>query len=149
MEFRKYQKAVTTYGKAFLKHINPVTSRIHSSYWQIQDSSRFSSNDPNLQNIPSKLEGFRECFTNSNKTFRLVIADYSSQESRVLADLAKDLNMINFFNGDDDDFHSYTARNMWGVPVRNKVEDSEGNIIDPGENLLLRSRAKILNFGIA
>ena len=111
LEYRKYLKAVSTYGKAFLENCNPLTGRIHSSYWQILDSSRISSSKPNLQNIPSKLHGFRECFTSSNNT-RLVICDYSAQESRIAADISKDQNMIDFFNSEDDDFHSYTARKM-------------------------------------
>jgi len=150
LKLKRYEKACTTYGEAFLQHLNPSTGRLHSSYRQILKTGRIGSKDPNLQNLPSerRVPGFRECFTPS-KGKSLIVADYSSQESRILADLANEDAMIDFFKNGDGDLHSFTARRMFKVPVQKKIEDNEGNIVQEGKNENLRSLAKVLNFGIA
>lgn len=71
LKYRKYLKATGTYGLSFLEqHVNPVSNRVHSSFWQIVDSGRIASRGPNLQNIPSKknFAGFRECFAVSDNS---------------------------------------------------------------------------------
>lgn len=78
LEYKKVAKSVSTYGLEFLKHINKKTGRIHSNYWQILVTGRISSNDPNLQNIPSDVN-YRRCFEGQNDNM-LVVADYSQQE---------------------------------------------------------------------
>lgn len=65
-----------------------------------------------------------------------------------MADFAKEDKLIDFFNSEDPDFHSFTARNMWHVDVYQDEEDEHGNITKPGKNKHLRQRAKVLNFGI-
>lgn len=138
LRYKKYQKAISTTGKGFiLQHINPATNRVHSQYKQVLNTGRIASANPNLQNIPneSKFPGFRECFQSSAGSV-LCIADYSSQESRIMADAAAEEAMISFFRDGDGDLHSYTARLMF-----NKEVTSE-------KNADLRSLAKRLNFGI-
>ena len=139
LNYKKYQKAVTTYGLKFLEdHIHPVTGRIHSSFRQILVTGRSASSGPNLQQIPSEANfpGFRKCFRAYNNR-SLVVADYSNQEGRLLAELSGDANLVNFFLEGDGDLHSHTARLMFKVPVSKT------------ENTNLRQVAKILNFGIA
>jgi DNA polymerase I-like protein with 3'-5' exonuclease and polymerase domains len=90
-----------------------------------------------MQNIPSedKMAGFRQCFRASSEDNILVVADYSQQESRILAELAEEDTLISFFNSGKGDLHSYTATLMFKVPVSTK------------ENQHLRQLAKVLNFG--
>ena len=136
LEMKRFEKACTAFGHEYIvKHVNPVTGNIHSGYRQILDTGRIASGNPNLQQVPSigKFPGFRECFR--SKRGRLVICDYSQQESRVLADLANEEMMIHFFLDGDGDLHSHTARLMFKVPVSDT------------ENKHLRQLAKVLNFG--
>lgn len=108
LEFKRLEKSVTTYGEDFLKYVNPETGRVHCSFRQILRTGRMASSSPNLQNIPNgkKLSGYRECFTNSNSNTKLIVADYSNQEGRILADRSGDANMIDFFLNGDGDLHS-------------------------------------------
>lgn len=150
LKYRRYLKAVTTYGKKFVdENVNPKTGRVHSSYWPIVDTGRMASRRPNMQNIPSKRKfpGFRECFTKSDNTM-LIVADYSAQESRCMADVSGDRNMITFFNEGDGDLHKYTGELMFGVEIIKTERDAEGNIVVQGQNEDKRDLAKILNFGI-
>lgn len=148
LEYKGLEKAVTTYGVDFLEHVNPITYRIHSNFTQNVRSGRVSSKNPNLQNIPSeaKVPGFRRCFR-SPKGKKLVVADYSSQESRILASLAGEEKMIDFFLNGDGDLHSHTARLMFKVPVQKEIKDEMGNIVREGVNLYYRQLAKSINFG--
>jgi DNA polymerase I-like protein with 3'-5' exonuclease and polymerase domains len=139
LELKTYEKAVTTYGVSFLrKHQNPATKRVHSVFTQILDTGRIASKNPNLQNIPNekKFPGFRECFVAPTDKTCLIVADYASQESRILADASRDENMIHFFLEGDGDFHSYTARRMFKTHV------------DANTRTDLRALAKTLSFGI-
>jgi DNA polymerase-1 len=150
LEYKRFEKATSTYGDTFLEHLNPVTHRIHSNFKQNVRSGRSSSNNPNLQNVPaeSKFPGFRSCFIAPTGK-KLVVADYSSQESRILACLAKEEKMIDFFLNGDGDLHSHTARLMFKVPVQKEIVDEEGRVIQEGKNLYYRQLAKTINFGIA
>lgn len=108
------KRLTTAYGEKFLENINPVSGRIHSDYFQILHTGRISSSNPNQQNIPSKRPGYRECF-DAPEGREYVVADYSSQEMRVLADVANEEVMIDFFINGDGDLHSLTGRRMFGV----------------------------------
>lgn len=135
LRYKELVKATTSYGEAFLRHLHPKTGRIHSSYRQILNTGRISSNGPNLQNI-TRGSRFRKCFTPQSEKTTLLVADYKSQESRIMADKANDQVMIDFFLRGDGDIHSYTARQMWN------------HFVDADTHPILRFRAKILNFGI-
>lgn len=135
MEFKQLKRLTTAYGVKFLENINRVTGRVHSEYFQVLNTGRVASSGPNLQNIPSKRPGYRESFTAPEGRV-YVVADYSAQEMRVLADVANEEVMIDFFLNGDGDMHSLTGRRMFGVPVSSK------------ENTDLRYIAKVLGFTI-
>jgi len=141
LKYMEKRKLVTTYGESFLKHVNKGTGRLHSNFWQILNTGRISSSDPNLQNIPSD-ENIRKCFI-AEEGNTLVVADYSAQETRVLADMANERNYIEFFKNGDGDSHSMVASRMFseieGKPVK----------VSKKENSDKRQIGKILSFQIA
>jgi DNA polymerase-1 len=138
LEFRQLVKLKSTYAEGLLHVVNPADGRIHSSFNQtVTATGRISSTEPNLQNIPIKLEMGREIrkvFVPENDEFLLSDADYSQIELRVLADITRDENMIAAFRNNED-IHTATASGVFNVP-REQV------------TTLLRSRAKAVNFGI-
>lgn len=144
--FKVAEQAVTTFGKDFLKYIHPITGRLHTQYKQILHTGRISSNKPNLQNIPQD-EGYRKAFTTTIGN-KLVDADYSSQESRILAELSGDEAMISFFNDGHpvhgEDYHSFTATKMFSL-MRNEPELVINKKTHPEE----RNAAKNISFKIA
>lgn len=98
--YKALQKVVSTYGLKWESMINPVTGRIHTTYRQIMNTGRLSSGDknrnsPNLQNLPN--DSFtRSCFI-AEPGNKFMSADYSAQESIVLANFANDESLINFY----------------------------------------------------
>lgn len=132
--YKQYHKLTTTYGIKFFKHIHTRTSRVHSNYTQMVSTGRLASSKPNLQNISSGSK-YRSCFVpKEGKVF--VVADYDSQESRVMADLSGDLTLKDFFLNGDGDLHSFTARKMFKIPDTLPVPKDK------------RKVSKTLNFGI-
>ena len=136
-EYRKIVKLNSTYVEGLSGIINPISGRIHSSFNQtITTTGRISSTEPNLQNIPVKTEMGREI----RKVFiaddncKLVDADYSQVELRVLAHMSGDEHMIDAFQNNID-VHSKTASQIFNVDI-NEVSS------------LQRSEAKAINFGI-
>jgi DNA polymerase I len=138
LEYRQLVKLKSTYVEGLLLVINPNTGKIHSSFNQtVTVTGRISSTEPNLQNIPIKLEmgrKIRKVFVPSDENYILSDADYSQIELRVLAHITQDENMIYAFKNEED-IHTTTASQVFGV------EKSE-------VTQLLRSRAKAVNFGI-
>ena len=133
LEYRAVQKSMTSFGENILEFIEPKTGRIHADFRQIgAPTGRFSCSNPNLQQIPHE-EAYRRCFRAADGR-KLVIADYSQIELRILADFSDDKNFINAFVSGED-FHTTTASQVFGV----KPED-----VSPDQ----RSFAKRLNFGI-
>lgn len=128
LEYKQLYKYVTTYGFKFLANVNPISERIHTNVYQVLNTGRISTSDVNLQNIPATDE-FRACFV-AGPDKKLIIADYSSQESRVLAEFAKEQIMLKFFR-ENGDMHSYTAEKIFGVVTKQT-----------------RQMAKIINFAI-
>ncbi len=138
--YRGYSKLVSTYGEKLLEKTNPVTGRIHPEFLQIRAATgRFACNNPNLQNIPKNSEEvpFRSCF-NPAPGYKLVVADYSNFEIRILADLANDENMLKMLN-EGLDPHSYTASLMFDKPY-----SSDFKKLYPE----LRQMAKPIGFGL-
>lgn len=137
LDYRQFTKLKSTYVDGLKEVINEETGRIHSNFNQtIAATGRISSTNPNLQNIPIKTdEGrlIRKAFL-SSEGCKLVDADYSQIELRVLADISKDKNMLDAFKKGDD-IHARTASQVFGVDL----ED-----VTPS----LRSKAKAVNFGI-
>lgn len=145
IDYKKQAKLVTTYGKEFLKYINPITKRIHTSFWQILDTTRVSSgskrdNTPNMQNIPAKIE-YRNCFI-PRKGFKMVSCDFAGQELRLTAFGSNEPLWVDAFNKGED-LHSNVASMVFNVPldnVRDKPEYLRGKSY--------RDAAKTVNFGL-
>jgi DNA polymerase I len=138
LEYRRLQKLSSTYIEALPRLIHPRTRRVHTSFNQaVAATGRLSSSDPNLQNIPIRTpEGrrIREAFLPREEGWKILAADYSQVELRVLAHISGDENLIAAFRKGED-IHRDTAARIFGVPH----DDVTGE---------MRSRAKTINFGI-
>ena len=136
-EYRQIVKLNSTYVEGLTALINPIDGRIHSTFNQtITTTGRISSTEPNLQNIPVRMEigrRLRAVFVSDDEK-RLVDADYSQVELRVLAHMSGDQNMIDAFEHGED-IHRKTASQVFNVPVEEVTPE-------------LRSAAKAVNFGI-
>jgi DNA polymerase-1 len=137
MEYRQYMKLKSTYVDGLGKLINGETKRLYPSFNQAATvTGRLSTSDPNLQNIPVRLEmgrKLRQIFIAEGER-KLVDADYSQIELRVLAHLSKDKGLIAAFNNRID-IHTLTASQVFDVPVEEVTSEQRG-------------RAKGVNFGI-
>ncbi len=137
LAYRSIAKLKSTYVDALPCLINPETGRIHTSYNQTgTETGRLSSSNPNLQNIPTKTpEGrrIRQTFI-APPGYKILSADYSQIDLRVLAHISGDRNLIEAFHADED-IHSRTAANIFGVFPE---------MVTPG----MRRQAKVVNFGV-
>lgn len=136
-EHRELAKLISTYVDALPRLINPKSDRLHTSFNQtITATGRLSSSNPNLQNIPIKTElgkSIRKAFV-AEKGYKLLSADYSQIELRIIASLAKDEKMIKAFK-EEKDIHTTTATEIFKVSP-DKVTPK------------MRRQAKAINFGI-
>ncbi|MDK2951383.1 MAG: polymerase [Kosmotogales bacterium] len=118
LNYRKHQKLISTYLVALPKLVNSVTGRIHSSYNQTgTGTGRLSSHHPNMQNLPIREEEGREirkAIKPQKKGWKIVSADYSQIELRILAHISGDKNLIDAFNNNKD-IHRMTAAKLFGV----------------------------------
>jgi DNA polymerase-1 len=138
LQYRSLTRLVSGYLEALPALVHPETGRIHTSYNQaVAATGRLSSSSPNLQNIPVRTEvgrRIREAFV-TRPGWRIVSADYSQIELRVLAHLARDPLLVESFRTGED-VHARTAREVFGA-------------ITGGSALAeMRRRAKVINFGI-
>lgn len=137
IEYRQFTKLNSTYVEGLLSIINPIDNRIHSSFNQtITTTGRISSTEPNLQNIPVRLEigrNIRKVFI-SQDNYLLVDADYSQIELRVLAHMSEDETMIEAFENNED-IHTKTASQVFSIDMNDVTQKQ-------------RSEAKAVNFGI-
>ncbi len=120
LDYRKLQKLKSTYVDALPKLVNPRTGRVHTSYNQaVAATGRLSSTDPNLQNIPIRTEEgsqIRKAFVPADKQHKILTADYSQIELRILAHFADEKPLIeSFHNGED--IHRRTASEVFGVEI--------------------------------
>jgi DNA polymerase I len=137
LEWRQLAKLRSTYTEALPEFIHPRTGRVHTSYAMASTSTgRLSSTDPNLQNIPVRTEEGRRIRTAfiAPPGFKLVSADYSQIELRVLAHVANIPQLKKAF-AEGLDIHAMTASEMFNVPIS-------------GMDSAVRRRAKAINFGI-
>ncbi len=137
VDWRQLTKLKSTYTDALPEYINPQTKRLHTSYaLAATPTGRISSSDPNLQNIPIRTAEGRRIRTAfiADPGNKLVSADYSQIELRVLAHIA-DIPQLRQAFADGIDIHAMTASEMFGVPVAGMPAD-------------VRRRAKAINFGI-
>lgn len=133
LEYRTTQKALTSYGANILESINPKTGRVHADFIQIgAPTGRMACRNPNIQQVPNEYE-YRRCFR-APAGRKLIIADYSQVELRILADVTGDTGFIEAFNTGAD-LHRVTSAQVFGV----KPEDVTAE---------QRSFAKRLNFGV-
>ncbi|MBS7544535.1 DNA polymerase I [Ancylobacter oerskovii] len=137
LDWRQLQKLKSTYADALPTYVNPHSGRVHTSFaLAATTTGRLSSSEPNLQNIPVRTEEGRKI----RKAFvaapghKLVSADYSQIELRLLAEIADTPSLRQAFQ-DGLDIHAMTASEMFGVPIAGM----------PAE---VRRRAKAINFGI-
>lgn len=133
LEYRSVQKALSSYGYSLLEHIHPKTGRLHPDFRQIGAAGgRFSCSNPNIQQVPNTPE-YRGCFRAPDGR-KLVIADFSQIELRILADWSQDTALVKaLLSGED--LHCVTASQMFGIPL---AEVSKPQ----------RAAAKQLNYGI-
>ncbi|WP_026584599.1 DNA polymerase I [Bacillus sp. J33] len=138
LHYRQLGKLQSTYIEGLLKVVNKETGKVHTRFNQaLTQTGRLSSTDPNLQNIPIRLEEgrkIRQAFVPSEKGWVIFAADYSQIELRVLAHIADDEKLIEAFN-EDMDIHTKTAMEVFHV----SAEEVTSN---------MRRHAKAVNFGI-
>ena len=137
LDHRSLTKLVGTYVDKLPGRVNPTTGRVHTSYHQaVTSTGRLSSADPNLQNIPVRTEAgrrIREAFV-AARGYRVLAADYSQIELRIMAHLSGDEGLLDAF-ARELDVHRATAAEVFGVPL-DAVEDDQ------------RRAAKTINFGL-
>ena len=138
LDYRQLQKLKSTYVDALPLMVNPKTGRVHTSYNQaIAATGRLSSTNPNLQNIPIRTERGREvrkAFIPRDANHSIVSADYSQIELRIIAEISKDVNMLDAFR-QNLDIHTATAARVYGKQLSEVTNDERRN-------------AKAVNFGI-
>lgn len=137
MEYRGLTKLKSTYTDKLPLMVQPRSGRVHTSYHQaVAATGRLSSSDPNLQNIPIKTEegrSIREAFI-APKGYKVVAADYSQIELRIMAHLSQDENLLLAFK-ENLDVHRATAAEVFGVDISAVTSDQ-------------RRHAKAVNFGL-
>ena len=137
MEYRSLSKLKSTYTDKLPEMIDPRTGRVHTSYHQaVTATGRLSSSDPNLQNIPIRTEEgrrIRQAFI-AAPGCKIVAADYSQIELRIMAHLSQDDGLLNAFAAGLD-VHSATAAEVFGVGIEEVSVDQ-------------RRKAKAINFGL-
>ncbi len=138
VEYRQFSKLLNTYVDALPEMVHPETGRVHASFNQVVAATgRLSSSNPNLQNIPIRTaEGreIRSAFRTEKSGWKLLAADYSQIELRVLAHLSSDHTLCEAF-ANDEDIHTLVASHVEGVGLEDVTSD-------------MRRRAKAVNFGI-
>ena len=138
LAYRTYAKLKSTYVDGLIPLINADTGKLHSTFSQtVASTGRISSHEPNLQNIPVRLElgrELRKAFIPSGPEYVFLDGDYNQIELRVLAHLSGDETLIQAFN-EDQDIHRLTA---------SQVFNTHFDLVTPGQ----RSAAKAVNFGI-
>lgn len=139
LDYRAAAKLKSTYVDALPGAVSPQTGRVHTTFHQVHTATgRLASSDPNLQNIPIRTEMGREirkAFVPGEKDWKILSADYSQIELRIIAAMARDESMIEAFRGGHD-IHAATAARVYGVPL---------DAVDK----TMRAKAKMVNFGIA
>jgi DNA polymerase-1 len=138
LEYRQLMKLKSTYVDALPVMVNPDTGRVHTSFNQtVTATGRLSSSDPNLQNIPIRTEEGREirlAFIPAGDDYKILSADYSQIELRIMAHFANDKTMIESFRSGED-IHRRTAAEVYSVDIKDVTDDQ-------------RRAAKTANFAI-
>lgn len=134
LEYRTVQKALTSYGQNMIELINPTTKRLHADFRQIgAPTGRFACTNPNIQQVPHAPE-YRRCFSGHPEGRKLVIADYSQIELRILAEFSGDPGFMHAF-ATGADLHRVTASQVFNTSLDQVTKEQ-------------RDFAKRLNFGV-
>ena len=134
LEYRTVQKALTSYGENMIGMINPVTKRLHADFRQIgAPTGRFACTNPKIQQVPHTVE-YRRCFSGYPEGRKLIIADYSQIELRIIAEFSGDRGFIEAFNSGAD-LHRVTAAQVFNAELDQVTKEQ-------------RDFAKRLNFGV-
>lgn len=132
-EYRKVSKLISAFVDKLPKHVHDLTGRIHPKFYQLgTESGRFTCRKPNLQQIPKEQE-WRDLFSSPDGR-RIVTADYSQIELRILAEFSRDPAFLDAYRTGQD-LHSRTAAEMFGIPIERVSKDQRGI-------------AKTINFGL-
>jgi DNA polymerase-1 len=138
LDYRQLMKLKSTYVDALPRMVNPRTGRIHTSFNQaVTSTGRLSSSEPNLQNVPIRTEyskTIRKAFVAPDAQHRIVSADYSQIELRIMAHISQDPTLMESFRRDED-VHTRTASLVFGLDEKEVTPE-------------LRRQAKVVNFGI-
>lgn len=137
LDYRQKATYIKMFGPNYIEYINPITGRIHASAYPFTGAGRYAFSDPNLQQIPRD-KAFRMCFR-AGPGKKLIVADYSTIEMRVIAEITQDKELIKCFNSKDpleSDIHSVTAASLLNKKIT-EIEKKE------------RQQAKAVNFGFS
>lgn len=145
IDFSKQQKLASSFGRSFLKFVNPRTRRVHPNYWQILSTGRISVSEPNVNQIPARGElggQIRSAFIPKAGSV-IVGGDYSGMELRIIAALSKDPLWVNAFR-DGEDLHSVLCAKTFDIPIT----DVKKPFPEKPEKTY-RDVQKTINFGLA
>ena len=146
LEYREVQKLLSTYIEKLPKCVNPKDGRVHCSFNQYgADTGRFSSNDPNLQNIPSHNKDIRKMFV-ASPGYVLMSSDYSQQEPKVMTQMCQDPKMIKAYQ-DGKDLYAEIAALSFNTSYDNCLEFRPDGTTNP-EGKSRRSQAKSILLGV-
>ena len=152
IEFKEKMKLFTSYGREFFKFVKS-DSKVHTSFNQILNTGRVSSNNPNMQQIPSDNK-YRNCFITPSESWVFVSSDYSSQELCIIAEGAKDPVWLKALNAGED-LHSICAELVYGTEWITSGEDrcafynKNKQKCNCPKHKKLRTNVKTINFGLA
>ena len=133
LEYRGYEKLLSAFGENMLSKLNKKTKKLHPDFFQLGAATgRFPCSNPNLQQIPRDAT-FRSCFS-ASKGYKLVNADYSQAELRILAEYSKDPVFVRAYK-ENADLHTITASQMYNVPFDKVTKE-------------MRQATKTINFGL-
>lgn len=143
IEYSKFQKLESSFGKSFLKNINPKTGRIHYDVWQVLSTGRVSFSKPNLAQIPARTQlgkRMRKAFTVEDG-YKMVGGDFSGMELRVITNFSEDPLWLKVFN-EGGDLHSVLCSKVFNIPIEDVKTPSSFK-----PDLIYRDIAKAINFG--
>jgi len=143
LKYAEQAKLKSSFGEKFLKHINPITKRVHPDYWQILNTGRISASKPNVAQIPSHGElgvKIRSCFE-ASENFKIVGGDYSGMELRIIAEFSNDPLWVKAFK-EGGDLHSILCSKTFGIPIEDVKKPFPGK-----PSFTYRDVQKTINFG--
>ena len=145
LEYREYEKFISTYGEPMIARIHPLTGRLHTRLKQLVDTGRLSSSKPNLQNIP-KQQKYRSCFI-ARPGYKLITCDMSAAELRIIANLSRDPLWVKIFN-EGGDLHTVSAAGIYKISEDEVIADKKLDDEDPSKKSY-RTNSKPISFGLA